>query len=420
MKLIVYSHDTYGLGNLRRMLAICQSLLKVVPELSILLVSSSPVLHSFRMPQGLDYLKLPCLGRCESGKLSVKYLKVDTDEAIKMRSSLIKTAVINFQPDLLIVDKKPYALQGELTDTLEYLKAFSPLTKIVLLLRDILDSPEKTIVEWQKNRYYEGIKLYYDQVLVVGMQEIFDLTKEYQFSSSISEKVKYCGYIRRESGGKNPDSLRQELQVQPDEKLVLVTPGGGADGYNLVHNYLLGFDQLTSKEKIKSLIISGPEMAKENREILHRKAAKNPQIKIIEFTDDINSYMEAADVVVSMGGYNTTCEILSLNKKAVIVPRFRPVQEQWIRAERMARLGLFKVIHPDKLTSENLMRSVLEQLNKKSPSVSNIERMVDLNALPRITQHISQLLCLDTKLREYGKENILLRSPYFHNFEKVS
>ena len=421
MRLMVYSHDTYGLGNIRRMLAICEHLLKTIPDLSILLVSASPVIHSFRMPKGLDYIKLPYVGRNESGKLATRYINTDIDEAMKLRSDLIKATTINFKPDILLVDKKPYALQGELTETLNYLKTFCRhSTKVVLLLRDILDTPEKTIAEWHKNRYYEGIELFYDRVFVVGMQEIFDLTKEYQFLKSISEKVKYCGYIRRESGNRNPNVLRQELQVQPDEQLVLVTPGGGADGYNLVHNYLLGFSQLTGKEKIKSLIISGPEMPKEKREILHQKVAKNPQIQIIEFTDDLNSYMEAADLVVSMGGYNTTCEILSFNKKAVIVPRFRPVQEQWIRAERMARLGLFKAIHPDKLTSENLMRAVLEQLNKKPPSVSNIERLVDLDALSRITQHIFQLLCLDTKLREYGRENILLQSQYFHNLKKVS
>jgi predicted glycosyltransferase len=40
-------------------------------------------------------------------------------------------------------------------------------------------------------------------------------------------------------------------------------------------------------------------------------------------------------------------EILSLRKRAVVVPRTQPVEEQWIRAQRMAELGLFAAIHPD-------------------------------------------------------------------------
>ncbi|MDJ0719810.1 MAG: glycosyltransferase [Prochloraceae cyanobacterium] len=413
MRLMVYSHDTYGLGNIRRMLAICEHLLKTIPDLSILLVSASPVIHSFRMPEGLDYIKLPYVGRNESGKLATRYINTDIDEAMKLRSDLIKATTINFKPDILLVDKKPYALQGELTETLNYLKTFCRhSTKVVLLLRDILDTPEKTIAEWHKNRYYEGIELFYDRVLVVGTPEIFDITKEYKFPSYISDKVKYCGYIRRELGCKEPNILRQELQVKNDEKLVLVTPGGGADGYNLVDNYLSAFSQLTGNNKVKTLIISGPEMAKEKRKLLHQKVANNPQIQIIEFTDDLNSYMEAADVVVCMGGYNTTCEILSLKKKAVMVPRFRPVQEQWIRAERMANMGLFKAIHPDRLTPENLMEAVLEQLEDSSDSVSNIEKFVDLDGLPRIVWHTCDLLNSGSK---YRANNL----SYLHDFDAV-
>lgn len=391
MKLMVYSHDAFGLGNIRRMLAICKYLLDSLPGLSILVVSGSPVLHSFRMPQGLDYIKLPCLGRNEFGELSAKYLGTPTDEAVKLRSDLILTAAINYKPDLLLVDKKPYALKGELQDTLNYLKTYLPKTKVVLLLRDILDSPEATIEEWQKHRYYEGVELYYDQLLVVGMPEVFDLIKEYQFPPSISRKVQFCGYIRREPGLKCRNVLRQELQIKPEEQLVLITPGGGGDGYRLVDTYLSGLAHLPTGHNIRSLIISGPEMPLPQRQALYQAAEQYPQVQICEFTDDLMSYMEAADTVVSMGGYNTVCEILSLSKRAVIVPRIQPVQEQLIRAERMDRLGLFKAIHPDRLTPETLMHAVLDQLSGTNNHLPPISRL-DLDALPRITQYLSRLL----------------------------
>ncbi len=399
MKLMVYSHDTYGLGNLRRMLAICQHLLENIPKLSILLISGSPMAHAFRMPQGLDYIKLPCVERDRAGQLAAKYLSTTTEEAIELRSALIKTAAIHFQPDLLLVDKKPYALVGELKNTLTYLKIFLPQTKVVLLLRDILDSPDKTIKEWYQNRYYEGIECFYDQVWVVGMSKLFDLPKEYQFPTAISKKVKFCGYIRRPTGKQNAHTLRRELQIQPEEKLVLVTSGGGGDGYNLVHNYLQGLKQLSARDKIKSLIVSGPEMSLHHQQALSKIAAKSEEILFLEFTDDLNSYMNAADVVVSMGGYNTVCEILSLNKAAVVVPRCQPVQEQWIRAERMAHLGLFRVIHPERLTPENLMQAVLEKLRDANEYISSIEHLVDLNALPRLTHYLSELLASDSTPR---------------------
>ncbi|KST67932.1 glycosyltransferase family protein [Mastigocoleus testarum] len=390
MRLMVYSHDTFGLGNIRRMLAICKYLLDSIPDISIVLVSGSPVIHSFRLHPRLDYIKLPCIGRDQEGKLSAKYLRTSTEKTIRLRSELIKTTAVHFKPDLLLVDKKPYGLQNELKETLTYLNACKPETKLVLLLRDILDRSEVTISEWEKNQYYQAIEWFYDRILVVGMAEVFDVVKEYNFSQTIVKKVKFCGYIRRELGLKSGSTIRKELQIEPSEKLVLVTPGGGEDGYRLIDTYLQGFSSQTSHTRIKSLIVSGPEMPFSQKEALSRVAKNNPNFRICEFTDDIISYMEAADTIVSMAGYNTICEILSLSKRAVVVPRTQPVQEQLIRAQRMSSFGLFRFIHPESLTPENLLETVVEQLNRTSKHLLPLS-CLDLDALPRIEQELSQL-----------------------------
>jgi len=395
MKIMVYSHDTYGLGNLRRMLTICRYLLEEISKLSILLVCSSPVVHSFRMPKGLDYIKLPCIARNEFGELAVKYLEIEKEEALQLRSELIKVTTINFKPDIILVDKKPYGLQEELRDTLEKIKNSDYSPKVVLLLRDILDTPEKTIAEWKSKRYYEGIELFYDQVWVVGMQEVFDITKEYKFPPVISGKVKHCGYIRRTAEGKNQYEIRQELNLNPNEQFVLVTPGGGADGYHLIDKYISGLNHLPKQHKIRSLIICGPEMPQEKQQALHRKAKQYKCVKIIEFTDELTSYMNAADTIVSMGGYNTVCEIFSFEKPAVIVPRTKPVKEQLIRAESLDKVGLLKAIHPDLLNPENLIAAVVEKLKntaKNQPKLFNL----DLDALPRIVDFIYKLLYGET------------------------
>ena len=399
MRLIVYSHDSFGLGNIRRMLAICNYLLKTIPELSILLVSGSPVLHSFRMPQRLDYIKLPCLGRDQFGTVSAKYFDTAVEEVIQFRSDLIQMAVTHFQPDLLLVDKKPYGLSGELKPTLDYLKTCCPQTKLVLLLRDILDTQQATINEWCQQGYYQALEWFYDQVLVVGMPEVFDLPQEYQFPPTVAQKVRFCGYIRKEAGDKRPQIIRQELQVKPYEKLVLVTPGGGGDSYRLLQTYLWGLERLQSQENIKTLIISGPEMPLFQKQSLHQTVAQHSQIIIKEFTDDLMSYIEAADTVVSMGGYNTVSEILSLNKRAVVVPRIQPSQEQWIRAKQMAKLGLFKVIHPNCLTPESLIEAVLEQLNGESDRIFPVSRL-NWDGLPQISTHLLSLLSGDCSLSQ--------------------
>jgi predicted glycosyltransferase len=389
MKLIVYSHDAFGLGNIRRMLAICQYLLTAYPKATILVISGSPALHSLRLPQGLDYIKLPCLGRDETGEVTAKYLDADIKLAIQLRSDLILSTIKNFDPDLILVDKKPDGLEGELKATLSYLKTHKPNTKLVLLLRDILDAPATTIQKWQRHGYYNTIETMYDQVWVVGMPEIFDVCQEYQFPEAVACKVRYCGYIRRAPGLQHRTVVQQALQIQPDETFVLVTPGGGADGYRLVDTYLTGLEASTQKDRFKSLIISGPEMPAAYREQLRQRVGVLPNIILHEFTDDLVSYMDAADIVVSMAGYNTIGEIISLNKRAVVVPRIQPVEEQWIRAERMAKLGLFQTIHPNDLTPQSLMQSLDLELTA-SPAPRNAQ--IDMNALPRIASYLSKVI----------------------------
>src|SRR5262245_61449935 len=156
-KLLVYSHDTYGIGNIRRMLTICQHLLEVIPDLSILLVTGSPVIHSLRLPELLDYIKLPCLTRVGRSEYTTKYLSSSLNEAVRLRSDLILATVRNFKPDLLMVDKKPLGVKGELRATLDYLQSELPGTRQVLILRDILDSPEAIISNWERNGHYEAI-----------------------------------------------------------------------------------------------------------------------------------------------------------------------------------------------------------------------------------------------------------------------
>ena len=389
---MVYSHDAYGLGNIRRMLAICNYLLKHIPNLSILLVSGSPMLHDFRLPPGLDYIKLPCLNRGEE-QMAVKYLNADIESILKLRSEIILAAAKNYLPDLVLVDKKPTGIQSELQPTIEYLTSSSPATKLVLLLRDILDTPEKTIVEWQREDYYRQVELLYDRILVVGMPEIFDLVREYRFSKIIADKLRYCGYIRKELGLKNRRTIRRELNLTKDDKLVLVTPGGGEDGYYLINTYLQGLAQQKDKfteQNINTLIFCGAEMPPQHQQQIERQAKELPGVTIKEFTNDMMSYINTADLVVSMCGYNTITEVLQKDRKAIVVPRIKPGREQLIRAQSLAKAGLIKMIHPEKLEPNLLIDTILGALTSAQSPAKSVS--LDFLGLPRVADYLSMLM----------------------------
>ena len=112
--------------------------------------------------------------------------------------------------------------------------------------------------------------------------------------------------------------------------------------------------------------------------------AGDSRLIVREFSDDMMALMDAADLVVCMGGYNTTCELLTLRKRAVMVPRARPVEEQWIRAERLAAMGLFHAIHPDHLQPSMLMQAVKDELAKIDSGVPAPSAAIDLRGLSRM------------------------------------
>lgn len=389
-KLLVYSHDTFGMGNIRRMLALSEYLLETDQELSILLVTGSPVVHDLRLPKRLDYIKLPCLTRTASDTYSAKTLGTDIDVTISLRSDLIHAAALHFQPDVVLVDKKPCGVKRELTKTLEYLKRHSQ-ARIALVMRDILDAPQRTIAGWREQRYSDSIAKYYDNVLVLGTRDIFDFGREYELSRAVTGKIAFCGYLGKRRCPESRSAIRQQLGISREERLVLVTPGGGEDGHPIVKAYCDALPLIERALKIRSLIITGPEMPEGERRLLSHETAGNSRVACHTFVDNMMAYMEAADLVVSMGGYNTVCEILSAGKAAVVIPRAHPVQEQWIRAERMGQLGLFTVIHPSQLTSDRLSGAITRTI-PRVPTIRDFSERVDLNALANVARHTGRLL----------------------------
>jgi predicted glycosyltransferase len=105
IKMLVYSHDTFGLGNIRRMIAICEHLKTRIPEISVLVLTGSPMLHSFRLTDGIDYVKLPCLRRDAGGAMGVKYLNLSLDSTVRLRRELIFSTVTYLRPDIFLIDK---------------------------------------------------------------------------------------------------------------------------------------------------------------------------------------------------------------------------------------------------------------------------------------------------------------------------
>lgn len=407
-RILVYSHDTFGLGNIRRMLEISRHLVDSDPAVSVLLITGSPMVHAFRIPPRIDYVKLPCLARDLQGGYGSRALDLDLPSAVRLRANLIRSTILDFEPQLILVDKKPFGVEEELAGALAALPAGMRRPKLVLLLRDILDSPEATMRVWRRKHYFEAIDRHYDDVLVVGSPAVFDLRREYDFPPCAACKVHFCGYIGRQPSRRRREDVRAQLGAAAGAPMVLVTAGGGEDGDAMIAAYVEGLAALPPARRPRSHIVFGPEMAADRRARIGRLAATLDGVSTEEFSDDMMSLMDAADVVVSMGGYNTVCELLTLHKRAVVVPRVRPVQEQCIRAERLAALGLLRCVHPDRLTPRHLIDVVLEEIASLDGCAAN-PVTIRLDGLEQVGRAIFRLI----GMRRYEARRDTAERPSF-------
>lgn len=378
-RVLLYSHDTFGLGNIRRTLLLAQEVIDQYPRAAVLLVTGSQVIHSFRIPEGVDYIKLPCLDRIDAERYESRFL-VECSEAVKRtRSAIIEKTVLGFAPNLIIVDKRPAGVDGELADTLKALRTRNFPTRLVLGMRDILDEPRKTRESLKNNRSFEVIRDYYDEVWIYGSQSIFDTVREYDFPDDIARITHYCGYLKR-------PTLVTNRNAGPPH--VLVTTGGGGDGSRMIQAYLEGLSNLPRNVALRSTIVFGPQMSADTRAEITTRFEYLTDVEFREFEPGLMELYAQADLVVSMAGYNTVCELLSFGRNAILVPRAEPVKEQLIRARLLKAAGLFEMVEPDELTPETLIAKVLHGLNYPA----DLPVRIDLQGLPRIRERIRELL----------------------------
>ena len=227
-KILFYSHDTFGLGHISRILAVGRRVAGT-KNVSILLVTGSGIIHGLRIPKGIDYVKLPSVTKVGDDVYRSKYLSLPLGEIISMRERILFETTTLFEPDIFVVDNVPLGLKKEARKTLDALRSGRPGCRIILTMRDVLDNPVKIRRSWGQNGVYRVLNDYFDKVLVFGLREICDVVKEYRIPEPAASKFKFCGYIDRKETVRPPERIRNGLDIN-GHRFILVTAGGGGDG----------------------------------------------------------------------------------------------------------------------------------------------------------------------------------------------
>ncbi len=381
-RILFYSHDTFGLGHLRRSRALAAAITGADPTASALILTGSPVAGRFTFPRRVDHVRLPGVTKRADGSYAAQTIGMGIDEVTELRSGLIQTAVTQYDPDVLIVDKEPTGFRGELIPTLEHLER-TGRTKLVLGLRDVLDEPAVLATEWDRKDAVAATERFYHEIWVYGLRSVYDPTSGLPLSADAQSRIHWTGYLRRDLG---------PIGEPPEQPYILITPGGGGDGKAMVNLVLSAYEKDPDLGP-RAVLVYGPFLSGELREDFEtRVAALNGRVTAVGFESQIETLFAGASGVVCMGGYNTFCEVLSFDKRALIVPRTTPRLEQWIRASRAEDLGLVRMLDEkrDGLTTDAMIQAIRSLPQQSLPSQAIKGGLLD--GLDYVTHRVDALL----------------------------
>jgi len=338
VRVLIYSHDTFGLGHLRRSRAIANALVAERPGVSVVIISGSPVIGNFEFGSGVDYVRVPGVTKLPDGDYRTLNLNLSIDEATRLRESIILQMAETFRPDFFIVDKEPTGFRGEVVPALERLRQHG--SRLVLGIRDVMDEPALLVPEWERKGAVEALCRYYDEIWVYGLEDIYRPLQALKLPREVARRVAYTGYLKREVPQESGLTRYPRITKSP---FILVTNGGGGDGDDVI-DWVISAYEADPTIPLPAVIVFGPFINRDRRRGFLERIAPHPKLDAIAFDTKIEVLMQKAAGIVAMGGYNTFCEILSLDMRALIVPRTQPRLEQHIRAVEAERLGLVRML----------------------------------------------------------------------------
>jgi predicted glycosyltransferase len=311
------------------------------PDASVLLLTGCIELGAQGLAGNVDIVSLPSLKKLGNGRYGARRLPISPTMLGVVRAGLITAAVETFRPDVLLIDKHPMGVRGELRPALRSLPEWGG--RAVLGLRDILDDPATVREEWSDDGVVEFTEAHCDALLIYGNPRVFDFVGEYGLPASLARRARHCGYVVHPEAAPRP-ALASASVRRPR---VLATAGGGEDGRRLLET----FAQAARAAEWDAVMVAGPQSSAADQGALQRMAA-DARVEFHVSVGNLPDLLPHVDALVSMGGYNTLSEALSLGTPTLCVPRAHPRREQLMRARSFASLGLLRLVEPERLSPE--------------------------------------------------------------------
>jgi predicted glycosyltransferase len=370
MKVSYYCQHVLGIGHFHRSLEICRAIARNHPTTLIL---GGPVVQ-VDIPE-IEVLRLPGLQMDSEFSTMVPCdSNLSLEEVKKARRKLLYNHFAKSCPDVFVTELYPLgrkAFRFELDPVLDHIREkVSPRCFCYCSVRDILVE-KKTGREKFEDRAVKTLNRYYDGLLVHADPKVITLEETFGRLKDIHIPLHYTGFVSQHRRTAPMVNIRSTFDLGPEDKLIVASIGGGNVGSELLFAAIDGFNSLKSKVNSHLQLFCGPYCEDNIYEQLQRKTG--PNISLQRFTDRFPEWLSAADLSISMAGYNTCMNLVQAGTPALVYP-FGQNREQRLRAERLAEKTAISLLTDRDLQSRLVSRHIIRQLDTpRSAEFINID-----------------------------------------------
>jgi predicted glycosyltransferase len=338
MSIVFYCQHVLGIGHFFRSLEICRAL---APH-PVTLVTGGPRLE-VPLPRNVTELRLPEITMDREFKALRAAAGADLHRIRDERRRALMSLFVREKPALFMLELYPFgrkAFAAEIDPLLEAISSAAlPTRGVVCSVRDILVEKEKP--EKHEARTVAILNRHFDAVLVHSDPRLIRLEETFGRIAELRVPVVYTGLVAPAPPPDARRQLRRRLGLAPEDRLVVASAGGGSVGAALLSAVLRAFARRDPRQRAHLAMFTGPFLPE--AEFRRLEALSGPGVTIARFTPEFPAHLAAADLSVSMGGYNTTMNILAAGTPALVWP-FAQNREQRMRAERLQALGALALL----------------------------------------------------------------------------
>ncbi len=321
-----------------------REIVKGLSNFDVWFVNGGEPVQGLDFPPEVQVVQLPPV----SSDPEFQAVRGSHDGIFEERRRILIELLHRVKPQGLIVEMFPFGRRKFAQELIPLLEACDRAqTRTVCSVRDILVAKkdqarhEGQVVDWL-NRHF-------DLVLVHSDWRMQSLEETFTRMPEVTCPIEYTGFVAEAPPRASAPRLTNE------RPRIVASAGGGRVGFELLNASVQAANLLDGRVAMD--VYTGPFLAEDQFQLL--SAQSSQWVNVERFAPDFLDRLAAADLLVSMAGYNTCMNILATGIRALVHPfAGNGNDEQLRRARNFERLGLLRVIKDGELNAHLLAERI--------------------------------------------------------------